>query len=227
MAKLLLGIPRLALPILSLILQSIPLASAAFVVRLQNSFVHKALDFAEGGVVAGVDECGGFFGGEGLDDSAGEDFVDELLLAFAEGCACVGVAELDVVDFCGEELFAVLDGLAHHLQEPQNPFGEVAACGLRARENFEVVCFVLADLLVQRILAMRCVFGAGELHRGNGTGDSAVGVGEGADGQEPKVRDGGFDDSVHVRFFEPRDEAFHFALEAFWIGAYKVECLFV
>ena len=59
------------LPFLSLILQSIPHASAAFVVRLQNSFVHKALDFAEGGVVACVEECGGFFGGEGLDDSSG------------------------------------------------------------------------------------------------------------------------------------------------------------
>ncbi len=71
MAKLLLGIPRLALPFFPFILQSIPFASAAFVVRLQNSFVHKALDFAEGGVVAGVEECGGFFGGEGLGDSSG------------------------------------------------------------------------------------------------------------------------------------------------------------
>ena len=139
----------------------------------------------------------------------------------------MGVAELDVVDFSGEELLAVLDGLAHHLQEPQNPFGEIAARGLRAREYFEVVGFVVVNLLVQRILAMRCVFGAGELHRGDGAGDSAVGVGEGADGQEPKVRDGGFDDSVHVRFFEPRDKASHFALEAFWIGACKVERLFV
>ena len=139
----------------------------------------------------------------------------------------MGVAELDVVDFGGEELFAVFDGLAHHLQEPQNPFGEVAAGGLRARENFEVVGFVAVNLFVQRILAMRCAFGAGELHRGDGTGDSAVGVGEGADGQKPKVRDGGFDDSVHVRFFEPRDKAFHFALEALWIRAYKVERLFV
>jgi len=94
----------------------------------------------------------------------------------------VGVAELNVVDFGGEELFAVFDGLAHHLQEPQNPFGKVAARGLRARENFEVVGFVVADLLVQRVLAMRCAFGAGELHRGDGAGDSAVGVGEGADG---------------------------------------------
>ena len=51
--------------------KSIPFASAAFVVRLQNSFVHKALDFAEGGVVACVEECGGFFGGEGLGDSSG------------------------------------------------------------------------------------------------------------------------------------------------------------
>ena len=98
---------------------------------------------------------------------------------------------------------------------------------MRARENFEVVGFVIVDLLVQRVLAMRCAFGAGELHRGDGAGDSAVGVGEGADGQKPKVRDGGFDDSVHVRFFEPRDKAFHFALEAFRIGAYKVESLFV
>ena len=46
-------------------------AAAAFVVCLQNSFVHQALDFAEGGVVAGVEECGGFFGGEGLGDSSG------------------------------------------------------------------------------------------------------------------------------------------------------------
>ena len=115
----------------------------------------------------------------------------------------MGVAELDVVDFCGEELLAVFDGLSHHLQEQQNPFGEVAARGLRAREDFEVVGFVVVNLLVQRVLAMRCAFGAGELHRGDGTGDSAVGVGEGADGQKPKVRDGGFDDSVHVRFFEP------------------------
>ena len=135
----------------------------------------------------------------------------------------MGVAELDVVDFSGEELLAVLDGLAHHLQKPQNPFGKVATRGLRARENFEVVGFVVADLLVQRVLAMRCAFGAGELHRGDGTGDSAVGVGEGADGQKPKVRDGGFDDSVHVRFFEPRDKTFHFALEAFWIRACKME----
>ena len=139
----------------------------------------------------------------------------------------MGVAELDVVDFCGEELFAVLDGLAHHLQEPQNPFGEVAARGLRAREYFEVVGFVVVNLLVQRILAMRCVFGAGELHCGNGACDSSVCIGEGANGQKPKVRDGGFDDSVHVRFFEPGDKTFHFALEAFWIGAYKVELLFV
>jgi len=51
--------------------KSISFASAAFVVRLQNSFVHKALDFAEGGVVAGVEECGCFFGGEGLGDSSG------------------------------------------------------------------------------------------------------------------------------------------------------------
>ena len=85
--------------------------------------------------MAGVEECGCLFGGEGLGDSAGEDFVDELLLAFAEGGACVGVAELDVVDFCGEELFAVFDGLAQHLQEPQNPFGEVTACGLCACED--------------------------------------------------------------------------------------------
>ena len=55
MAKLLLGIPRLASPFLSLVLQSISHASAAFVVRLQNSFVHEALYFAEGGVVAGVE----------------------------------------------------------------------------------------------------------------------------------------------------------------------------
>ena len=59
------------LPFLPFILQSIPFASTAFVVRLQNSFVHKALDFAEGGVVACVEECGGFFGGEGLGDSSG------------------------------------------------------------------------------------------------------------------------------------------------------------
>ncbi len=139
----------------------------------------------------------------------------------------MGVAELDAADFCGEKLFAILDGVSHHLQEPQNPFGEVAARGLRARENFEVVGFVVADLLVQRVLAMRCAFGAGELHRGNGAGDSAVGIGEGADGQKPKVRDSGFDDSVHVRFLEPRDKTFHFALEAFWIRAYKVERFFV
>ena len=139
----------------------------------------------------------------------------------------MGVAELDVVDFCGEELFAVFDGLAHHLQEPQNPFGEVAARGLRACEYFEVVAFVIVNLFVQRVLAMCRVLGAGELHGCDGAGESSVGVGEWSDGQEPKVRDGGFDDSVHVRFLEPRDKTFHFALEAFWIRAYKVECLFV
>ena len=30
-------------------------AAAAFFVRLEDSFVHKALDFAEGSVVAGVE----------------------------------------------------------------------------------------------------------------------------------------------------------------------------
>ena len=68
--------------------------------------------------MAGVEECGGFFGGEGLDDSAGEDFVDELLFAGAERVVCVGAAELDAADFRGEKLFAILDGVSHHLQEP-------------------------------------------------------------------------------------------------------------
>ena len=135
----------------------------------------------------------------------------------------MGVAELYMVDFGGEELFAFLDGLPNHLQEPQNPFGEVAARGLRARENFEVVGLVVVDLLVQRVLAMRCAFGSGELHCGNGACDSSVCIGEGADGEEPKVRDGGFDDSVHACVFKPRQKVFHFALEAFWIRACKVE----
>ena len=65
--------------------------------------------------MACVEECGGFFGGEGLREAACHDFVDELLLAFAEGCACDVVAELDAADFRSEELFAVLDGVSHHL----------------------------------------------------------------------------------------------------------------
>ena len=74
-------------------------ASAAFVVRLQNSFVHKTLNFAEGGVVACVEECGCFFGGEGLGEAACHDFVEELLFAGAECVVCVGAAELDAADF--------------------------------------------------------------------------------------------------------------------------------
>ena len=93
-------------------------AAAAFVVRLQNSFVHKTLDFAEGGVVACVEEGCGFFGGEGLREAACHDFVDELLFAGAERVVCVGAAELDAADFRGEKLFAILDGVSHHLQEP-------------------------------------------------------------------------------------------------------------
>lgn len=154
--------------------------------------------------MACVEECGGFFGGEGLREAACHDFVDELLLAFAEGCACDVVAELDAADFRSEELFAVLDGLAHHLQEPQYPFGEVAACGLRARENFEVVVFVVVDLLVQRILAMRCAFGAGELHRRDGAGESAVCVGEWSDCDEPEMCNCGFNHPVYICALEPR-----------------------
>ena len=99
------------------ILQSVSHASAAFVVRLQNSFVHEALDFAEGGVVACVEEGGGFFCGKGLREAACHDFVDELLFAGAERVVCVGAAELNAADFRGEKLFAILDGLAQHLQE--------------------------------------------------------------------------------------------------------------
>ena len=173
--------------------------------------------------MACVEKGGGFFGGERLCEAARHDFVEELLFTDAERVVCVGTTELDAADFRSEKLFAILDGIPHHLQEPQNPLGEIAARGLRACENLEVVAFVNVNLLVQCVLTMRRVFGASELHRRDGAGDSAVGVGEGADGQEPKVRDGGFDDSVHVRFFEPGDKAFHFALEAFWVWAYKVE----
>ena len=90
-------------------------ASAAFVVRLQNPFVHETLDFTEGGVVACVEERCGFFCGKGLREAACHDFVDELLFAGAERIVGVGVAELDAADFCGEKLFAILDGLAQHL----------------------------------------------------------------------------------------------------------------
>ena len=96
----------------------IPHASAAFVVRLQNSFVHEALDFAEGGVVACVEEGCGFFCGEGLCEAARHDFVEELLFAGAECIVCVGAAELDAADCRGEKFFAILDGVSHHLQEP-------------------------------------------------------------------------------------------------------------
>ena len=93
-------------------------ASAAFFVCLEDSFVHETLDFAEGSVVACVEEGGSFFGGEGLREAACHDFVDELLLAGAERIVGVGVAELDAVDFCGEKLFAIFDGVSLHLQEP-------------------------------------------------------------------------------------------------------------
>ena len=93
-------------------------AAAAFFVGLEDSFVHEALYFAEGGVVACVEEGGGFFCGEGLREAACHDFVDELLLAGAERVICVGAAELDAADFRGEKLFAIFDGVSHHLQEP-------------------------------------------------------------------------------------------------------------
>ena len=93
-------------------------ASAAFVVRLQNSFVHKALDFAEGGIVTCVEKCGGLFCCERLYEASRHDFVEELLFTGAECVVCVGVAELDAADFCGEKLFAIFDGVSHHLQEP-------------------------------------------------------------------------------------------------------------
>ncbi len=68
--------------------------------------------------MACVEECCGFFGGEGLCEAACHDFVDELLFAGAECVVCVGAAELDAADFRGEKLFAILDGVSHHLQEP-------------------------------------------------------------------------------------------------------------
>ena len=93
-------------------------ASAAFFVRLEDSFVHETLDFAEGGVVACVEKGGRFFCGEGLREATCHDFVDELLFADAESVVCVGAAELDAADFGGEKLFAIFDGVSHHLQEP-------------------------------------------------------------------------------------------------------------
>ena len=93
-------------------------ASAAFFVCLEDSFVHETLDFTEGGVVACVEEGGGFFCGEGLREAACHDFIDELLFAGAECVVCVGVAELDAADFCGKKLFTIFDGVSQHLQEP-------------------------------------------------------------------------------------------------------------
>ena len=106
------------LPFFPFILQSIPHAAAAFVVCLQNPFVHETLDFTEGGVVACVEKGGRFFCGEGLGEAACHDFIDELLFAGAERVVCVGAAELDAADFRSEKSFAVLDGVSHHLQEP-------------------------------------------------------------------------------------------------------------
>ena len=177
--------------------------------------------------MACVEEGCGFFCGEWLGEAARHNFVDELLLAGAERVVCVDAAKLDVADFRSEVFFTVLDGVSHHLQEPQNPFGKVAACGLRACENLEVVAFVGVDLLIQRILAMRRVLGAGELHRRDGAGESAVRVGEGADCDEPKMCDCGFDHPIYICAFKPRDKTFHFALEAFRIWTYKMELLFV
>ena len=93
-------------------------AAAAFFVCLEDSFVHEALDFAEGGVVACVEEGCGLFGCEGLREAACHDFIDELLFAGAECVVCVGAAELDAADCRGEKLFAIFDGVPHHLQEP-------------------------------------------------------------------------------------------------------------
>ena len=65
--------------------------------------------------MACVEEDGGFFGGEGLREAACHDFVEELLFAGAKRVVCVGVAELDAADFCGEKLFAILDCVSQHL----------------------------------------------------------------------------------------------------------------
>ena len=68
--------------------------------------------------MACVEEGCGFFCGERLCEVACHDLVDELLFAGAERVVCVGTAELDAADFCGEKLFAIFDGVSHHLQEP-------------------------------------------------------------------------------------------------------------
>ena len=68
--------------------------------------------------MACVEERCGFFCGKGLREVACHDFVDELLFAGAECVICVGAAELDAADFRGEKLFAIFDGVSHHLQEP-------------------------------------------------------------------------------------------------------------
>ena len=68
--------------------------------------------------MACVEKGGSFFGGEGLREVACHDLVDELLFAGSECVVCVGAAELNAADFRGEKLFAILDGVSHHLQEP-------------------------------------------------------------------------------------------------------------
>lgn len=137
-------------------------------------------------------------------EAACHDFVDELLFAGAERVVCVGAAELDAADFRGEKLFAIFDGVSHHLQEPQNPFGEVTAGGLRAGENFEVFAFVNVNLFVQRVLAMSRVLGAGELHGCDGAGESAVCVGEWSDCDEPEMCNCGFNHPIYICALEPR-----------------------
>ena len=154
--------------------------------------------------MACVEEGGGFFCGEWLRETACHDFVDELLFAGAERVICVGAAELDAADFCGEKLFAILDGVSQHLQEPQNPFGEVAACCLRAGENFEVFAFVIVNLFGQRVLTMRRVLGACELHRCDSAGESAVCIGEWSDCDEPEMCNCGFNHPVYICALEPR-----------------------
>lgn len=154
--------------------------------------------------MACVEKRCGFFCGEGLHEAACHDFINELLFAGAERVVCVGAAELDAADFRSEKFFAIFDGVSHHLQEPQNPFGEVAACGLRACEDLEVVAFVNVDLFVQCVLTMRRVLGAGELHGRDGAGESAVCVGKWSDRDEPEMRNCGFNHPVYISALEPR-----------------------
>ena len=127
----------------------------------------------------------------------------------------------------GERLFSGRKRPVEAVQEPEEPGGDVAIALLSLLQN--VVVFLLQNLhfVGHTVEALDGVFATGQEHIRDGSGDTAVAIVEGVDGDEPQVGDAGFEDGVcAIIGVYPVDEAVHLLRHALRLWSLVVD-LFV